>query len=208
MESPLGRLVLVSNDTNLKEVTFSEELIEESEILPEIMQRTVRQLGEYFEGMRFDFDLDLDPDGTEFQKAVWQLLLKVPFGATKSYRDLALESGSVLNTRAVGTANGKNPIAIIVPCHRIIGSDGKMVGYAGGLERKKWLLLHEAELTKNGHQNPRHHQRNHASGIGPGQRSAHAHSGQDARSHGRSQDRSVELRASLVHHEDQPREDP
>ncbi len=150
MESPLGRLVLVSNDTNLKEVTFSEELIEESEILPEIMQRTVRQLGEYFEGMRFDFDLDLDPDGTEFQKAVWQLLLKVPFGATKSYRDLALESGSVLNTRAVGTANGKNPIAIIVPCHRIIGSDGKMVGYAGGLERKKWLLLHEAELTKNG----------------------------------------------------------
>ena len=71
MESPLGRLVLVSNDTNLKEVTFSEELIEESEILPEIMQRTVRQLGEYFEGMRFDFDLDLDPDGTEFQKAVW-----------------------------------------------------------------------------------------------------------------------------------------
>ena len=133
IESPLGRMVLVSNDTNLKMVSFSDEHIEESEILPEIMQKTIRQLGEYFEGTRFDFDLDLDPDGTEFQKAVWQLLLRVPFGATKSYRDLAVESGSFLNTRAVGTANGKNPIAIIVPCHRIIGSDGKMVGYAGGL---------------------------------------------------------------------------
>ena len=150
LESPLGRMVVVSNDTNLKEVSFSDDPIEDSEVLPEIMQKTVRQLGEYFEGARFEFDLDLDPDGTGFQKAVWQLLLKVPFGATKSYRDLALESGSVLNTRAVGTANGKNPIAIIVPCHRIIGSDGKMVGYAGGLERKKWLLLHEAKQTKNG----------------------------------------------------------
>ena len=150
IESPLGRMVLVSNDTNLKVVSFSDEHIEESEILPEIMQKTIRQLGEYFEGTRFDFDLDLDPDGTEFQKAVWQLLLRVPFGATKSYRDLAVESGSFLNTRAVGTANGKNPIAIIVPCHRIIGSDGKMVGYAGGLERKKWLLLHETTRTKDG----------------------------------------------------------
>ena len=150
IESPLGRMVLVSNDTNLKMVSFSDEHIEESEILPEIMQKTIRQLGEYFEGTRFDFDLDLDPDGTEFQKAVWQLLLRVPFGATKSYRDLAVESGSFLNTRAVGTANGKNPIAIIVPCHRIIGSDGKMVGYAGGLERKKWLLLHETTRTKDG----------------------------------------------------------
>ena len=150
IESPLGRMVLVSNDTNLKVVSFSDEHIEESEILPEILQKTIRQLGEYFEGTRFDFDLDLDPDGTEFQKAVWQLLLRVPFGATKSYRDLAVESGSFLNTRAVGTANGKNPIAIIVPCHRIIGSDGKMVGYAGGLERKKWLLLHETTRTKDG----------------------------------------------------------
>lgn len=150
IESPLGRMVLVSNDTNLKMVSFSDEHIEESEILPEILQKTIRQLGEYFEGTRIDFDLDLDPDGTEFQKAVWQLLLRVPFGATKSYRDLAVESGSFLNTRAVGTANGKNPIAIIVPCHRIIGSDGKMVGYAGGLERKKWLLLHETTRTNDG----------------------------------------------------------
>ena len=150
LESPLGRMVLVSNDLQLKEVSFRDERMEESEDLPEILQKAVHQLTEYFAGTRHDFDLELAPEGTEFQKAVWQLLLKVPFGATKSYRDLAIESGSVLNTRAVGTANGKNPIAIIVPCHRIIGSDGKMVGYAAGLERKKWLLLHEAEQTKNG----------------------------------------------------------
>jgi len=146
----LGRLALVSSESHLKALSFSEELIEESETLPEILRKTIRQLEEYFAGTRFEFDLNLDPEGTEFQKTVWQLLLKVPFGTTKSYRDLALESGSVLNTRAVGTANGKNPIAIIIPCHRIIGSDGKLVGYAGGLERKKWLLLHEAIRTNDG----------------------------------------------------------
>jgi methylated-DNA-[protein]-cysteine S-methyltransferase len=150
MESPVGRIVLISNNTRLKAVSFSEEPIEETQNPPEILQKSVQQLGEYFLGTRVDFDLDLDPDGTEFQKTVWKLLLKVPFGATKSYRDLAVESGSFLNTRAVGAANGKNPIAIIVPCHRIIGSDGKMVGYAGGLERKKWLLLHETTRTKDG----------------------------------------------------------
>jgi methylated-DNA-[protein]-cysteine S-methyltransferase len=107
-------------------------------------------LNEYFAGTRFVFDLELDPDGTGFQKNVWQRLLHVSYGTTKSYREIAIELGSVLNTRAVGTANGKNPISIIVPCHRIIGHDGKMVGYAGGLERKKWLLLHEAEHTKEG----------------------------------------------------------
>ena len=149
VDSPIGRITLISNETHLKSLTFSDEKAEESETLPEILLRTAVQLNEYFAGTRSSFDLELEPDGTGFQKKVWQQLLKVPFGTTKSYRDIAVKLGSVLNTRAVGTANGKNPISIIIPCHRIIGHDGKMVGYAGGLERKKWLLLHEVQHTKN-----------------------------------------------------------
>lgn len=149
VESPIGRIALISNDTHLKSLTFSDEQVEESETLPEILLRTAVQLNEYFAGTRSAFDLELEPDGTGFQKKVWQQLLMVPYGTTKSYRDIAVRLGSVLNTRAVGTANGKNPISIIIPCHRIIGHDGKMVGYAGGLERKKWLLLHEVQHTRN-----------------------------------------------------------
>ncbi len=148
MESPVGRIALISNDTHLKSIAFSDEAVEESETLPEILLNTVAQLKEYFAGTRFAFDLAMDPDGSEFQKRVWQLLLHVPYGITKSYQDIAVELGSALNTRAVGTANGKNPIPIIVPCHRIIGHDGKLVGYAGGMERKRFLLLHEAAHTK------------------------------------------------------------
>lgn len=149
MESPIGRISLVSDETNLKSVTFSDEQGEESENVPSVLLHASVQLKEYFEGTRTEFDLKLDPDGTGFQKKVWQKLLQVPYGKTKSYSEIALELGSVLNTRAVGTANGKNPLSIIVPCHRIIGHDGKLVGYAGGLERKRWLLLHESLHTKN-----------------------------------------------------------
>ncbi len=149
LDSPVGRLVLVSGDTHLKSLSFCDDQVEESENPPEILQNTVIQLYEYFAGTRFYFDLELDPDGTGFQKSVWQLLMQVPYGTTKSYRDIAVQTGSDLNTRAVGTANGRNPIPIIVPCHRIIGSDGKLAGYSGGLDRKKWLLLHEARYTKN-----------------------------------------------------------
>jgi len=148
VESPVGRLVLISNDSHLKSVSFSDEQVEESETLPEILLNTAIQLNEYFAGTRINFDLALDPDGSVFQKKVWQLLMHVPYGKTKSYHDIAVELGSALNTRAVGTANGKNPIPIIVPCHRIIGHDGKLVGYAGGIERKRWLLLHEAQHSK------------------------------------------------------------
>ena len=145
MESPVGRLVLVSDETCLKSVLFSDEPVDSQVPLPGILQKTIDQLTEYFAGSRTVFDLALDPDGTEFQKRVWRQLQQVPWGTTRSYRDVALELGSLLSIRAVGMANGKNPIAIIIPCHRIIGSDGKLVGYAGGLERKKWLLLHEAK---------------------------------------------------------------
>ncbi|MCL4482449.1 MAG: methylated-DNA--[protein]-cysteine S-methyltransferase [Bacteroidetes bacterium] len=149
MESPIGRIALVSNETHLKSVLFAEDQVEESKNLPGILTESVAQLNEYFAGTRTDFELKLDPDGTGFQKKVWDQLLKVEYGTTKSYRDIAVELGSALNTRAVGAANGKNPISIIVPCHRIIGTSGKLVGYAGGLDRKKWLLLHEAQHAKN-----------------------------------------------------------
>jgi methylated-DNA-[protein]-cysteine S-methyltransferase len=149
MDSPVGKIVLVSNDTHLKSLAFSDERVEVQDDLPGILQMTIRQLNEYFAGIRFSFELDLDPDGTGFQKKVWQQLLQVPFGATKNYRDIAILTGSALNARAVGTANGKNPIPVIIPCHRIIGSDGKLTGYSGGLDRKRWLLLHEARHTKN-----------------------------------------------------------
>jgi methylated-DNA-[protein]-cysteine S-methyltransferase len=148
IESPVGRIALISNDTHLKSVAFSEEEVEESDTLPEILLKSATQLKEYFAGSRKVFELDIDPDGSIFQKRVWQRLLQVPYGSTKSYHDIAIELGSASNTRAVGTANGKNPIPIIVPCHRIIGHDGKLVGYAGGLERKRFLLLHEAEHSK------------------------------------------------------------
>lgn len=148
MASPLGRIVLVSNETHLKSLTFSEEVVDEADNIPEILLHAASQLNEYFAGTRSAFNLKLDPDGSAFQKSVWKELLKVPYGCTKSYRDIAITLGSHLHTRAVGTANGKNPVPIIVPCHRIVGSDGKLVGYAGGLERKRWLLLHEAQHFK------------------------------------------------------------
>jgi methylated-DNA-[protein]-cysteine S-methyltransferase len=148
IESPVGRILITSDETCLKSIAFSDEPGIEAKDLPEILRNTKKQLTEYFAGTRFQFDLELDPDGTDFQKQVWHRLLNVPYGSTKSYRDIAIELGSVLKTRAVGPANGQNPIAIVVPCHRIIGSNGKLVGYAGGLERKKWLLLHEAQHTK------------------------------------------------------------
>jgi methylated-DNA-[protein]-cysteine S-methyltransferase len=148
MASPVGRIVLISDETQLKSVNFSEEPFIEQTDLPDILRKAKEQLNEYFAGTRLQFELELDPEGTPFQKKVWQRLVQVPYGATKSYRDIALELGSVLASRAVGPANGKNPIPIIIPCHRIIGSDGKLVGYAGGLERKKWLLLHEAKHSR------------------------------------------------------------
>ena len=102
-----------------------------------------RQLSEYFAGDRTDFDLDLAPSGTDFQRKVWTALSQIPYGTTESYGQLALRIGQPTASRAVGLANGRNPIAIVVPCHRVIGSSGTLTGYAGGLERKRWLLEHE-----------------------------------------------------------------
>lgn len=105
-----------------------------------ILQETVKQLNEYFQGKRQIFDLPLDFEGTEFQHKVWQALLTIPFGETRSYKQIAEQIGNVKAVRAVGATNGKNPISIITPCHRVVGANGKLVGFAGGLENKDILL--------------------------------------------------------------------
>ena len=111
--------------------------------IPEVLQNAVSQLNEYFEGKRNDFDFKLNPKGTEFQQKVWKVLLQIPYGKTRTYLEQSKVLGDVKAIRAVASANGKNPLWIVVPCHRVIGSDGSLTGYAGGLWRKKWLLEHE-----------------------------------------------------------------
>jgi methylated-DNA-[protein]-cysteine S-methyltransferase len=106
---------------------------------------TIDQLNEYFAGDRDSFDLPVEPEGTEFQRAVWSALAEIPFGETRSYGQIAAAVGRPKAARAVGMANNRNPIAVIVPCHRVIGAGGALVGYAGGIERKTWLLTHERE---------------------------------------------------------------
>ncbi|MBJ7354427.1 MAG: methylated-DNA--[protein]-cysteine S-methyltransferase [Thermoleophilaceae bacterium] len=107
--------------------------------------QTIEQLNEYFAGERDAFDLPLRPEGTEFQRAVWRALEAIPYGETRSYGEIAVAVGRPRAARAVGMANNRNPIAVIVPCHRVIGAGGALVGYAGGLERKTWLLAHERD---------------------------------------------------------------
>jgi len=116
--------------------------------IPLELKDAVTQLQDYFEGKRTDFDFKLNPKGTDFQQKVWQELLNIPFGKTMSYMDLSKKLGDVKAIRAVASANGKNPLWIVVPCHRVIGTDGSLTGYAGGLWRKKWLLEHENPTTQ------------------------------------------------------------
>ncbi|MDX1672165.1 MAG: methylated-DNA--[protein]-cysteine S-methyltransferase [Balneolaceae bacterium] len=104
------------------------------------------QLTAYFTGHRRKFDLPLDPDGTGFQRRVWSALQQIPYGSTVTYRQLSERLGDPQALRAVGKANGSNPIPVIIPCHRVIGADNRLVGYSGGIERKKWLLKHEGAL--------------------------------------------------------------
>lgn len=146
--SPVGCLKLTSNEFSLKSIEFVDRIEDcYASSAPEILKKAGVQIKEYFEGRRFSFNLDLDPEGTPFQKQVWSLVLTVNYGKTKTYNDIAKGIGSTRFCRAVGLANGKNQLPIIIPCHRIIGANGKLVGYSGGLERKKWLLLHEQKWS-------------------------------------------------------------
>jgi len=143
MDSPIGVLLLGSDEQQLKSISFDAEHLENVSSIPDVLIAAQKQLEEYFSGSRQIFDLSINPEGTEFQHRVWKQVSAVSYGATKSYVEIAQEVKSQDLSRAVGMANGKNPLPIIIPCHRIIGHNGKLTGYAGGLERKKWLLLHE-----------------------------------------------------------------
>ena len=144
IKSPLGFTKIVGDEDGIVSVTVlnSEEKI--TDIIPIELEDCAIQLNEYFEGTRKEFDLKLNPSGTDFQKKIWILLKSIPYGKTTSYLELSKQYGDVKSIRAVANANGKNPLWIIVPCHRVIGSDGSLTGYAGGLHRKKWLLEHES----------------------------------------------------------------
>jgi len=139
IESLIGILEITGSTDGIRSILFINEAVEPTEI-PPVLQDCVNQLNEYFAGTRNKFDLVLDPAGTDFQLKVWEQLRTIPFGKTISYLDLARLTGSETNTRAVGNANGKNKINIVVPCHRVIGSNGKLTGYGGGLWRKEILL--------------------------------------------------------------------
>jgi len=148
INSPLGRISLEGDKDGISSIKFEGETISVSEKIPENLKAAVTQLEAYFSGQRTTFQLRLNPKGTEFQKKVWNELLQIPFGKTTSYQSVANRLGDPKVIRAAASANGKNPIAIIMPCHRIIGSDGSLTGYAGGLQRKKWLLDHESPVKQ------------------------------------------------------------
>jgi len=141
--SPIGPVEVSGTPEGILSVTFVKTRLPNDRNLPECVKEGIRQLDEYFRGARKTFSLKLLLQGTPFQKIVWQQLNKIPHGKMVSYGDVARAIGKPKAYRAVGNANNKNPIAIIIPCHRVIGSDGKLVGYGSGLWRKEWLLNHE-----------------------------------------------------------------
>ena len=149
LESPIGRLRLVSNGAQLTAIEFENLQADEAggeERNDPALKACSNQLGEYFAGKRKTFDLPLAPAGTDFQQNVWQALKAIPYGELRSYRDIAESLHNPKAVRAVGAANGKNPLPIIVPCHRVIGSDGSLTGFAGGLEAKRVLLRLEGAI--------------------------------------------------------------
>ena len=143
--SPLGEMAVFADERSVKRVVFGGCGDENPN---GITENTVKQLREYFAGERTEFSLPVDPDGTEFQKKVWSALLTVPYGEVSSYKDIAEKTGNARACRAVGGANGKNPIVIIIPCHRIISSDGSLGGYSCGIEKKIYLLEHEKKYSR------------------------------------------------------------
>lgn len=143
IHTPLGIAKLEGDVLGLAAITVLDTAAPLTQVIPEVLEDAVYQLQEYFKGERTSFELPLQPTGTDFQQRVWSLLMDIPYGKTVSYLELSKTLGDIKAIRAVAAANGKNPLWIVVPCHRVIGSDGSLTGYAGGLSRKKWLLDHE-----------------------------------------------------------------
>ncbi len=145
IKTPLGIAKIQGDENGVSSISILDtDDVFPSNTIPETLQECTHQLQEYFNKKRKSFNFKLNPQGTTFQKKVWRELLKIPFGKTISYLDLSRKLGGIKAIRAVASANGKNPLWIIVPCHRVIGSDGSLIGYAGGLWRKEWLLQHES----------------------------------------------------------------
>lgn len=144
VDSPIDPLLLVCDDTGLRGLSMQPHSPPAgARHDPEALADATRQLAEYFAGERLSFDLPLAPTGTPFQVKVWAALREIPYGRTTSYGEIAIDLGQPTAARAVGLANGRNPLAVIVPCHRVIGRDGTLTGFGGGLDRKRWLLEHE-----------------------------------------------------------------
>lgn len=156
MDSPVGELTLVASADGLRAVLWEEDRPGRVRIgdtsgggdaADAVLERTADQLAEYFAGTRTTFDLPLDPQGTAFQQQAWQVLRTIPYAETMTYGEQAAQLGGPQKARAVGSANGRNPISIVVPCHRVVGSTGSLTGFAGGLDAKSWLLQHEQSVA-------------------------------------------------------------
>jgi methylated-DNA-[protein]-cysteine S-methyltransferase len=145
--SPVGDLLIESEDGKICTVNFVKDS-RQGENYTSVIEQCIFELDEYFYKGRKFFNVELNPRGTEFQKKVWNELMTIPYGRTISYEALAIRLGNIKSIRAVGLANGQNPIAIIIPCHRVIGKGGTLVGYGGGIENKEWLLNHEGAILK------------------------------------------------------------
>jgi len=147
-DSPIGILEITGSERGLKGVHFVDKKVDPDPAIPLPLKECCQQLYEYFVGSRKEFALKLQLEGTEFQKKVWNQLMKIPYGETQSYKDVARAVDNERAFRAVGNANGRNSIAIIIPCHRVVAHDGTLGGYGGGLWRKEWLLDHEKKHLK------------------------------------------------------------
>lgn len=147
-QSPIGKICITGSEDAITSISFTDG---DSALQPAsesgLVKECAKQLQAYFSGSIRKFSLQLEAQGTEFQESVWKSLLRIPFGETRSYAQMALVLGNPKVIRAAASANGANPIAIVIPCHRVLGSDGKLVGYSGGLWRKEWLLRHESSLA-------------------------------------------------------------
>ena len=148
LKSPIGQIKLTADDNAVNSILFVFNDTEmEEENINSVLTQCKTELSEYFAGKRKEFDVPIQQAGTEFQQRVWSELVKISYGKTVSYNHIAIALGDKKSVRVVGSSNGKNQISIIVPCHRVIGSDGSLTGYAGGLWRKKWLLNHEGKYS-------------------------------------------------------------
>ncbi|MEG9298367.1 methylated-DNA--[protein]-cysteine S-methyltransferase [Mangrovibacillus sp. Mu-81] len=149
-QSPIGTIEILGTDEHITSILFVDEEYQANDECPRVLEDCKVQLDEYFQGKRSEFTFSYLFGGTDFQKKVWGALTEIPYAETASYKEIALSIGNDRSSRGVGSANGKNRLSIVIPCHRVIGSNGKLTGYAGGLWRKEWLLRHERSLSKTG----------------------------------------------------------